>query len=149
MACGTRVANPHTKVFPFAEHAARHGGVRNVSSLQLVVVADIGVPCIDGWKTDMELVFKKAFVMSELLNVEGAEVGADGAEVAGGGLGIGTKDWYRASSSSSKLVPTVSRVPFAFLLELSPSSSSGLNISTGSNFMTLRSLSVGLQSANL
>ena len=59
----------------------------------LINVADVEVPGIDGWKTDMELVFKKAFVISELLNVDGAEDGADGAEVARGGLGLGTKDW--------------------------------------------------------
>ena len=53
----------------------------------LINVADVEVPGIDGWKTDMELVFKKAFVISELLNVDGAEVGADGAEGARGGLG--------------------------------------------------------------
>ena len=53
----------------------------------LIIVADVEVPGIDGWKTDMELVFKKAFVISELLNVDGAEVGADGAEGARGGLG--------------------------------------------------------------
>ena len=69
------------------DFSGRHG-----TSL-LINVADVEVPGIDGWKTDMELVFKKAFVISELLNVEGAEVGADGAEVAGGGLGIGMKDW--------------------------------------------------------
>lgn len=53
----------------------------------LIIVADVEVPDIDGWKTDMELVFKKAFVISELLNVDGAEDGADGAEGARGGLG--------------------------------------------------------------
>ena len=59
----------------------------------LIIVADVEVPGIDGWKTDMELVFKKAFVISELLNVDGAEDGADGTEGARGGLGLGTKDW--------------------------------------------------------
>ena len=59
----------------------------------LINVADVEVPGIDGWKTDMELVFKKAFVISELLNVEGAEDGADGTEGARAGLGLGTKDW--------------------------------------------------------
>ena len=53
----------------------------------LINVADVEVPGIDGWKTDMELVFKKAFVISELLNVDGAEDGAEGKEGARGGLG--------------------------------------------------------------